>query len=326
MRGGVVRWLAVRYEDITRILMPLSFFMFTGRNDPAMMGLIHICTFILLLLSGERNFGVALNKPFLHKLPVQLPLFDGNHADLLVVVFHKLIVNGAKKLKTLHNCLLTIICNISPYAKSLSSVASMKVLGLFEIFSSPRFLFRSVNAHQYVFFLLDVFNNLIQYQYEGNLHLIYAIVRRKKLFEDLAQLKAPEAKPAADGKGEKAAAPAPAPASGEFAPTDAWIQTWKTKLPLDPILRVLHYLEPQVKFLCKSDGSVDEAGVLRFLKNTTMVGLLPVPHPIVIRKYQPNQYTNLWFTTFVWGVIFLRNQSLPIFDVKTIKLFSVTEV
>ena len=103
----------------------------------------------------------------------------------------------------------------------------------------------------------------------------------------------------------------------------------------------------------------------RFLKNTTMVGLLPVPHPIVIRKYQPNQYvvsgprartsplslvtaggcgeqrdaslcrthrrcarryTNLWFTTFVWGVIFLRNQSLPIFDVKTIKLFSVTEV
>ena len=77
-------------------------------------------------------------------------------------MFHKLIVNGSKKLKTLHNCLLTIICNISPYAKSLSSVASMKVLGLFEIFASTRFLFRSQNAHQYVFFLLDVFNNLIQ--------------------------------------------------------------------------------------------------------------------------------------------------------------------
>lgn len=25
-------------------------------------GLVHICTFILLKLSGERNFGVALNK------------------------------------------------------------------------------------------------------------------------------------------------------------------------------------------------------------------------------------------------------------------------
>jgi hypothetical protein len=38
------------------------------------------------------------------------------------------------------------------------------------------------------------------------------------------------------------------------------------------------------------------------------VGLLPVPHPIVIRKYQANEYTSLWFTAFLWGVIFLRNQ------------------
>lgn len=30
--------------------------------DVAQVGLVHICTFILLKLSGERNFGVALNK------------------------------------------------------------------------------------------------------------------------------------------------------------------------------------------------------------------------------------------------------------------------
>jgi frataxin-like iron-binding protein CyaY len=38
------------------------------------------------------------------------------------------------------------------------------------------------------------------------------------------------------------------------------------------------------------------------------VGLLPVPHPIVIRKYQANAYTNVWFSAYLWGVIFLRNQ------------------
>lgn len=38
-----------------------------------------------------------------------------------------------------------------------------------------------------------------------------------------------------------------------------------------------------------------------------MVGLLPVPHPIVVRKYNPNEFTNLWFTTFTWGVIFLQH-------------------
>lgn len=48
--------------------------------------------------------------------------------------------------------------------------------------------------------------------------------------------------------------------------------------------------------------------VVEFLQTTTLVGLLPVPHPIVIRKYQPNKYTSLWFSAFLWGVIFTHNQ------------------
>ncbi len=54
-------------------------------------------------------------------------------------------------------------------------------------------------------------------------------------------------------------------------------------------------------------------------QTTTMVGLLPVPHPILIRKYQPNEYTNLWFTTYIWGVIYLRNTNPPVFDAANIK-------
>lgn len=29
---------------------------------------------------------------------------------------------------------------------------------------------------------------------------------------------------------------------------------------------------------------------------------------VVIRKYQPNRYTSLWFTAFMWGVVFTHNQ------------------
>jgi hypothetical protein len=68
----------------------------------------------------------------------------------------------------------------------------------------------------------------------------------------------------------------------------------------------------QLEELCelnKQQGiAVDERAIMSFLKSTTMVGLLPVPHPIVIRKYQPNHFTGLWFTAYLWGVIFLRNQ------------------
>jgi hypothetical protein len=111
----------------------------------AQVGLIHICTFTLLLLSGERNFGVALNRSFQTRLPINLPLFHGTHADLLIIVLHKTVVNGYDKLETLYNCFLTIISNVSPYCKSLCMVRSrlcdtvaMLILTVFHFFISGR--------------------------------------------------------------------------------------------------------------------------------------------------------------------------------------------
>jgi hypothetical protein len=42
--------------------------------------------FIVLLLSGERNFGVRLNKPYTVRVPMDIPIFTGTHADLLIIV------------------------------------------------------------------------------------------------------------------------------------------------------------------------------------------------------------------------------------------------
>lgn len=53
-------------------------------------------------------------------------------------------------------------------------------------------------------------------------------------------------------------------------------------------------------------GLTDESEILKFLQHGTLVGLLPVPHPILIRKYQANAGTAMWFRTYMWGVIYLR--------------------
>lgn len=53
-------------------------------------------------------------------------------------------------------------------------------------------------------------------------------------------------------------------------------------------------------------GLTDESEILKFLQHGTLVGLLPVPHPILIRKYQANAGTAIWFRTYMWGVIYLR--------------------
>ena len=143
----------------------------------------------MLLLSGERNFGVSLNKPYLNVLPLnELPTFTGTCADLLIIVCHKLVVNGQRTLDSLYNCFLTIISNISPYLKSMCLPACSKLLNLFEIFSSERYLLSQETNHQYVFFLMDIFNNIIQYQYGGNAHLIYAIIRLRDSFDRLFNL------------------------------------------------------------------------------------------------------------------------------------------
>ena len=337
--------------DVNEIIVPICFLMYQSRRDPAQIGLVHICTFVLLKLSGERSFGVSLNKSFTTKLPCDLPLFSGGHADLVTITLHKLVVNGAYKLVPLYSCFLTIICNISPYWRKMSLVAAVKLVNLFELFSSPKFLYSGEHAHRHLALLLEVFNNIVQYQFTGNHHLVYAVIRRKDSFGRLASLtlqkaqaqchkvygdhstvqydadKAPMDMVDADGnalqtpmdddKSSVAGAP--------FTPTEEWLEDMKATLPLETVTRLLQHLVPIVdEIVARKMGVVDEMEILEVLKDVTMVGLLPVPHAIVIRKYQPNQYTALWFTAFMWGVIFLRNQNLPMFDGQAIELFQVS--
>ena len=51
-------------------------------------------------------------------------------------------------------------------------------------------------------------------------------------------------------------------------------------------------------------GLTDESEIIKFLQHGTLVGLLPVPHPILIRKYQVhfislNSFTAVYAESFV---------------------------
>ena len=55
--------------------------------------------------------------------------------------------------------------------------AACKLLHLVEAFSTPWFLLANKTNHQLVFFLLEMLNNLIQYQFDGNSNLAYTMIR-----------------------------------------------------------------------------------------------------------------------------------------------------
>uniref|UniRef100_A0A3Q2CV89 HID1 domain containing n=1 Tax=Cyprinodon variegatus TaxID=28743 RepID=A0A3Q2CV89_CYPVA len=392
-------FFVLKSSDVLEMLVPILFYLNDARADQSRVGLMHIGVFILLLLSGERNFGVRLNKPYTVHVPMDIPVFTGTHADLLVVIFHKIITCGHQRLHPLFDCLLTIIVNISPYLKSLSMVAANKLLHLLEAFSTPWFLLSAPQNHNLVFFLLEVFNNIIQYQFDGNSNLVYAIIRKRNVFHQLANLPTDEASiqkvllkkkksansrlNSTDGEsmeGSRPAAPAepgtlktsleatpgidkitekaqvsedgtmvslPHSGSPITAPRRSVINgasdtesnserdhevrrclmvSWKTRLPLQTIMRLLQVLVPQVEKICIDKGLTDESEILRFLQHGTLVGLLPVPHPILIRKYQANAGTAMWFRTYMWGVIYLRNVDPPIWYDTDIRLFEIQRI
>ncbi|XP_045214651.2 protein HID1-like isoform X4 [Mercenaria mercenaria] len=451
----------LKSSDVLDILVPILYYLNDARADQSRVGLMHIGVFILLLLSGERNFGVRLNKPYTVRVPMDIPVFTGTHADFLIIVFHKIITTGHQRLQPLFDCLLTIIVNVSPYLKTLSMVASTKLLHLLEAFSTPWFLYASPTNHHLVFFLLEVFNNIIQYQFDGNSNLVYTIIRKRQVFHQLANLPtdhssiskaltkrgkklhtpsptdhkepqtmegalpATEAEPGtlkvslaatplrvqsdlagdpdisfldglekmtehaapdevhkepmqelatstgtmniqpkneiedpmapsgtekdAQGKMQKSKSMETPPATpttpssetarapfkragstssagGGWVATPDWVHSWKHKLPLQTIMRMLQVLVPQVEKICIDKGLTDESEILKFLQHGTLVGLLPVPHPILIRKYQANSGTTMWFRTYLWGVIYLRNVDPPIWYDTNVKLFEIQRV
>ncbi|XP_068238982.1 protein HID1 isoform X2 [Palaemon carinicauda] len=477
----------LKSSDVLDVLVPILYHLNDARADQSRVGLMHIGVFILLLLSGERNFGVRLNKPYTASVPMDIPVFTGTHADLMIIVFHKIITTGHQRLQPLFDCLLTILVNVSPYIKTMSMVTANKLLHLLEAFSTPWFLFSAPHHHHLVFFLLETFNNIIQYQFDGNSNLVYTIIRKRQVFHALANLPtdcgsiskslnrrgkrtllrhpstessrstpkimegAQPAQPAQPGtktatlaampglekmtekesahpttqqldeltisstvngdlvgpvspmslvpptsieeegcssaatnmpppvplgtsiqpptedqnvpdmenleiseKAERPESPAMslhsahsessvpstlsnaqseltssalgASTSQHWAPNSAWVLSWKTKLPLQTIMRLLQVLVPQVEKICIDKGLTDESEILRFLQHGTLVGLLPVPHPILIRKYQANAGTATWFRTYMWGIIYLRNVDPPIWYDTDVKLFEIQRV
>ncbi len=414
--------LATREDAGTLLIAPLLYQMWTGRATPERIGLVHLCSFILLLLSSERPFAISLNAPLAESLPAgDLPLFEtgATHVDLLIVVLHKLIVEGSAALSPLFSCFLTIIVNVSPYAKNLSLPSATRLIALVELVSAPRFLLARPGNFSFVQQLLEAFNNLIQYQYESNAVLVYAMVRRREVFERLgvisvsawlekeqrekiedalAATSPPSTVTAAAAAasastlsitegGEAATAPAAAATAttkkgvrksttwadrnvsssasasscqirdassvsgssaptesansaaassaltstggGAWVPSDAWFEsTVKPKLQMDAVQRLITYLAPILKQHVQKTGSAgDDSQVLDFIRSTTVVGVLPAPHAILVRRYTSNAYTNAWFTTFTFSNLYLHlARECPLFDARAIRMFQIVIV
>lgn len=150
-----------------------------------------MCAYILQTLSADKRFAVMINKPFEShgSLPasVRIPTFSGSYADFMIIQLYNLIATTKGTLSVLYPSYTLMIVNVSPHLEKVSMVAANKLMSLFSSFSAPAFLLAEANNHKLAHYMLEALNYLIQYQFAGNYHLIYAMVRAQRKFEKLSQ-------------------------------------------------------------------------------------------------------------------------------------------
>jgi len=200
----------VTYENSPEFIVPLLQYMDEGRKSVTTHGIVQIGTFILLLLSCERDFSISLNKPFTSRVYIDIPQ-PQVYSDFVLMVMYRLLVDTTERLESIYECVLSVLTNLSPYMKNLSMATCVKLMKLFEYLSTPRFLLANNHNYRYVGLLLESFNNILQHQYESNTRFIYAILRCQNQFSKLAYLKVinPVLKPAASVKLDSVSQPSP---------------------------------------------------------------------------------------------------------------------
>ncbi|KAL0097800.1 high-temperature-induced dauer-formation protein-domain-containing protein [Phycomyces blakesleeanus] len=407
-------------ERALDLMVVLIYYTMENRSNVAQVGLVRMCTFILQTLSSDRTFGVKLNKQFVSQsyLPalIRIPASHGTYGDFLIISIFSLIATTRGTLSTLYPALVLTISNVSPYLKNLSVTSSSKLVGLFSSISAPGFLLADESNYRLLSYLIEAFNNIIQYQFTDNPNFVYAIVRNHAKFERLRDLSftnalaeierlrqlkeskiqtdqgpeenksvvetnnGPDVNKSQESLAENPSSPRNTGSNSEgnseesqaiqntklfaqglsespegqdfsrtpqrqgsisstistpsvlpgakhgFVPTEEWWSRWHSQLPLQPILLLLEHLVPQVEAKCAAESLTTDAQVLEFLRQITLVGILPHPQPIFIRKFQWGEALFIWFRSMLWGQAYVSSLSeYGAWNGTQVKLFQIKQ-
>lgn len=89
-------------------------------------------------------------------------------------------------LTSLYPALIITLSNISPHLTQLTITSSARLTSLLTSFSSPLFLLADESHPRLVYFVLEVFNNVIMRHLQENPNLIYALLRARNVIEALS--------------------------------------------------------------------------------------------------------------------------------------------
>ncbi|KAK9480863.1 high-temperature-induced dauer-formation protein-domain-containing protein [Lipomyces japonicus] len=166
------------------------------RLDPAKIGLVRLCIYILLTISTDSVFSVRLNRPFdsHSSLPACMRIsgwesLGGTYGDYLLLSIYGFIFSSKGRLTGLYPTLLDIQTNIAPHISNISRLTCSRLINVFALFSQPLFLVASDINFNFVNKILQAINGMIaNNNHQSNANLLYYIFRYRNKFEELRNL------------------------------------------------------------------------------------------------------------------------------------------
>lgn len=148
----------------------ILFFMWTHYKDPQKIGIVQMCSFLLLHLSGGkvysvREFSISLSEDYHKNLGLDVPNGVDTLADLLITFTHNFILANSDMI-SLISCLVTVVRNIGAYTRSIGTLPSVQITNIFKMFSSPKLMAADPLYLQLVSALLDFIDTRVQYHWD----------------------------------------------------------------------------------------------------------------------------------------------------------------
>ena len=395
--------------------------MLSNRHISKQANYIYLCTFILLRLSQERSFSLLLNtpyntttnpnpnnsnsnnstnpKPSIQLISNELSLFHGTYGDLYYIVICKLINTTDIQYYNINHCLLSTMSNTSPYIKYICPTTALKLILLYERLSDIDYLCNKESNYIHLSLLVDVYRNIIQYQFDANPAVLYSIYKSKEKFirfhryqldPDAIELPVGIGIGGSSSGGSSSSSSSSSSSGGNnndnnsdtvdgnnttntnnntintattatassFIPTVSWHINMVDSIPMFTLIKLIDALHVHITEYCNLKANINgnttsiantntntaisnpkskssnnnhiylnltELEVTSYIQTITLVGILPQPHPIIIRKFPSNLSISTWFSSYLYGTICMNynNNYVAIFDIEHATLFNL---
>ena len=329
------------------LVLPLLDIAFEACNKVSQGSSVQMVVILLMKLSCERDFCLAMNEPFPYgTCTYAIQAFEGTYFDLIAITLHSLLLNRNSWVAEVHHSMLATLVNMSSFATMICSVTATKLVNLLIAYSNPSWLCPSKPPASLALALGGASGGTentagsASSSTTASAAAATATQPPSSPLVDIAALSLLQSKRAVMLQNLILSLATmlqyhyPGSSAVLYALTrqaEAIRRLWKDintrtivlpdavqrNLQLFTIVCAINFVEPECQKLLSKDPN---ANVMLYLTSTTLVGKLPVPHAIMIQRFPPKYQADVWLTAWLWSCVYVHSYPIVV-DVNAVTLF-----